>query len=164
MSQSPQPDGTYCRQLCLAQPIQHAQRARVHGHSLPQVLCAFQLLLEESGGSLSDVYGDALDLSGALTPMLGMAASSAQDAQPSMMRRGILAGVEVMVPYVTRAIGVAFPVNELDGSVTVPFGLGANQGFSLRQTALLAEGLKEFDIAYEGEDAPTDSDSKPSEH
>ena len=71
-----------------------------------------------------------------------------------------MAGVEVMIPYVTRAIGVAFPVNELDGSLTVPFGLGPNHGFSPRQTALLAEGGKEFDLVFENSEGEQDEERR----
>ena len=113
------------------------------------MLAAFELLLSESGGSLSDVYGDSLDLGAALAAgggdgaiggeggtgiggiggggTVGSGGGGRADGQrgtPSWLRRGVLAGPDVMVPYFTRATRTAFPSDELDGSQKARVNMG----------------------------------------
>ena len=75
-----------------------------------------------------DVYGEALDLSGALSSGGGEALGGGEasgggesECASSLMRRGVLgASAEAMVPYMVRAIKTAFPADELDGSRRLP--------------------------------------------
>ena len=70
----------------------------------PEVLCTFELLLAESGGSLTDVYGDGLDVGAALSEARGRDEDTSDHATAALMRRGVLAAVECCVPYFTRAM------------------------------------------------------------
>lgn len=123
------------------------------------VLCAFQLLLDESGGSLSDAYGEPLDLLGALADTDGSGQSKA--GEQGLMRRGILAGHEVMIPYFCRATKASFPISELDGSITLP-PLVLEGSFRQRLNAFAANyTLESLDgeesmqqVADDGEDDP----------
>ena len=100
-----------------------------------EALCAYQLLLDESGGSLTDAYGEPLDLVGALVSSV----EGSQITATELVRNGILAGPEVMVPYFLRAIKTAFPSRELDGSITVSFGM-------LDGLASRAAGAGDFEV------------------
>ena len=58
-----------CMHMCMCMHMSHVhvhahvQHAHAHVPWLhPQVLCAFELLLREAGGVLSDVYGEPIDL------------------------------------------------------------------------------------------------------
>ena len=119
-----------------------------------EVLCTFDLLLTESGGSLTDVYGDCLDLPSALSQVYhyqanGFASSdqAVESARRSitqrLMRKGTLAAVEVTVPYFSRAMKAAFPQRELDGSTTIPPFIS--------QRGDLRKAMEGFTVEYESD-------------
>jgi len=66
-----------------------------------EVLCAFELLLRESGGSMGTVYGDTVDLMAALDDPIYIATSG-------VPKTGVLACVDVMENYLVRAMSSAF--------------------------------------------------------
>ncbi len=77
----------------------------------PPVLCAFDRLLEEGGGCLTDVYGDPIDLLGAADATL-YSESGVGSIQSAVPLRGLMAAHEVMLPYLARAMKAAFPPSE----------------------------------------------------
>ena len=74
----------------------------------PQVLCAFDLLLREGGGRLSDVYGEPIELLAEMGAPL-YSSSGAGAVQSAVPLRGLMATEDAMAPYFARASRAAFP-------------------------------------------------------
>ncbi|KAL1522474.1 hypothetical protein AB1Y20_017462 [Prymnesium parvum] len=116
------------------------------------VLGAFGLILEESGGSLSDAYGEPIDILRLVDE--AKSADGEEKASSSALRHGILAGPDVMVPYICRAIKASFPANEMDGSLLMPpsfFEGSLRQQFDASAFALPIEFVADYDDASQPE-------------
>jgi hypothetical protein len=74
----------------------------------PPVLCAFELLLREAGGVLSDVYGEPIDLQAEVGARL-YSSSGVGAVRSAVPLRGLMATEEHMAPYFARATRASFP-------------------------------------------------------
>lgn len=74
----------------------------------PEVLCAFELLLREAGGVLSDACGEPIDLLAEVGAHL-YSSSGAGAVRSAVPLRGLMATEEHMAPYFARATRACFP-------------------------------------------------------